>query len=144
MTFSGRPPASDSDATGRRTADPRRQAAPSEVRSVRTPDHVLRERRARDLDDALDASVAVTPHPSGPLIGLDALYDAHIVPSWLQPFAIGPNARFTRTPDSILRGHAGLPEDEALEPIAPETAADAIAAMTFDEAEAAAEAARAA
>ncbi|GLK76653.1 hypothetical protein GCM10008171_19070 [Methylopila jiangsuensis] len=144
MNFSGRPPASDSDATGLRPADSRRPQAPGEVRSVRTPDRVLRERRARDLTDALDASVPVTPQPPEPLLGLDALYDAHIVPSWLQPFAIGPNARFTRTPDSILRGHAGLPEDEALEPIAPETAADAIAAMTFDEAEVAAEAARAA
>ncbi|GLK54606.1 S-DNA-T family DNA segregation ATPase FtsK/SpoIIIE [Methylopila capsulata] len=142
MRSSGRPPASF-DADGRRQpADPRRGAAAGEVRTSRTPDRVLRERRAA-RDETLDGSVAVDPSL---LAGLEQALQApriefiveglapapSAVPSWLRPFAIGPNARFTRTPDSILRGptqSANAPSDAAT--IDPEAAADAIAAMAF-------------
>ncbi|GLK79472.1 DNA translocase FtsK [Methylopila turkensis] len=143
MRFSGRPPASSDLEAGRGPGDARRPQ--TEVRSVRTPDRVLRERRAA-RDETLDASVAVDP---GPLAGdaprtphasrIEFIVDAapapvgSSLPSWLQPFAISPNTRFTRTPDSILRGHAQAPDD-GVAPIEPEAAADAIAGMTFDDA----------
>ncbi|MFC3691133.1 DNA translocase FtsK [Chenggangzhangella methanolivorans] len=125
MRFSGRPPASDDSNATRGGQPSNRPAASSEVRSVRTPDHVLQARRAglAGLDEALSATVE---RP------VSALPEPSETPSWLKPFASGPNTRFTRTPDSILRGRnrvAGEPEDE--QPIEPEAAADAIAGMAF-------------
>ena len=122
MRFSGRPPASD-DSNATRGGQP---ATASEVRSVRTPDHVLQARRASvaGCEEALSASVesadSPLPHPSE-------------TPSWLKPFASGPNIRFTRTPDSILRGrnHVAGQREEEQPPIEAQTAADAIAGMAF-------------
>ncbi|MFD1703837.1 DNA translocase FtsK, partial [Methylopila henanensis] len=143
MRFSGRPPASSDLEAGRGPGDARRPQ--TEVRSVRTPDRVLRERRAA-RDETLDASVAVDPGPSAGdaqraphASRIEFIVDAapapvgSPLPSWLQPFAISPNTRFTRTPDSILRGHAQAPDD-GVAPIEPEAAADAIAGMSFDDA----------
>jgi S-DNA-T family DNA segregation ATPase FtsK/SpoIIIE len=63
-----------------------------DVSFVRTPDRVLRERRARGAD------TPSSPMPASPAPLLDP-----DLPSWLQPFAPGPDIRYTRTPDSILR-----------------------------------------
>ncbi|PZQ18885.1 MAG: DNA translocase FtsK [Ancylobacter novellus] len=126
MRFSGRPPFSD-DQTARGGQEAGRPLPPSQVRSVRTPDHVLQARRAQGTagcDDALAVSVERQAQP---------LPDATETPSWLKPFASGPNIRFTRTPDSILRGRnrvAGAETDEE-QPIEPQAAADAIAGMAF-------------
>ena len=114
MRFTGRPPASEDveSAVGR---------APGEVRVGRTPDAMLRQRRSAD-----PAPEAVTPpaEPSAPSLP---------IPSWLRPFASGPNTRFTRTPDSILRGRHRLPTiPEAAHPIEPEAAAEAMSGMAFE------------
>ena len=93
---------------------------------MRTPDHVLQARRANvaGCEEALSASVedvaSPLPHPSE-------------TPSWLKPFASGPNIRFTRTPDSILRGrnHVAGQREEEQPPIEAQAAADAIAGMAF-------------
>jgi S-DNA-T family DNA segregation ATPase FtsK/SpoIIIE len=111
MRFSGRPPVSE-DAV--ETAN--RREAPPLVRSVRTPDRVLRERRAAERDE----------------VGAAAAAPVDAIPSWLKPFASGPNARFTRTPDSILRGRHRLAEiPESAQPMEPEAAAEAMSHMSF-------------
>ncbi|WP_245479607.1 DNA translocase FtsK, partial [Hansschlegelia zhihuaiae] len=121
MRFSGRPPASDETAQGAAAAAGTRPS----VRSVRTPDSVLKARRARTgaEPEAMGDSVAARPRQWP---------EPNATPSWLQPFASGPNTRFTRTPDSILRGRQRVPEGaEEAQPIDPQTAADAIAGMAF-------------
>ncbi|GLK66508.1 DNA translocase FtsK [Hansschlegelia plantiphila] len=99
--------------------EPRRPAPPA-VRSVRTPDRVLRERRAAESSAEPIAAQAVSAR------------DVSSIPSWLRPFASGPNTRFTRTPDNILRGRHRLPSiPEAAQPMEPEVAAEAMSHMTF-------------
>ncbi|MFC7052415.1 DNA translocase FtsK [Hansschlegelia quercus] len=111
MRFSGRPPVSEDAAEAAN-----RREAPPLVRSVRTPDRVLRERRAAERDE-------VAASPGAP---------ADMIPSWLKPFASGPNARFTRTPDSILRGRHRLAEiPESAQPMEPDVAAEAMSHMSF-------------
>ncbi|MGA0533728.1 DNA translocase FtsK [Hansschlegelia sp. KR7-227] len=137
MRFSGRPPASD-DADRGSDGYGARRVAPPQVRNVRTPDRVLQERRAAQFaaSEALGAPVdlapaAVAAPPAPPRV----VENGASLPGWLQPFASGPNARFTRTPDSVLRGRHRIPSKPDAElPIEPEAAADAIAGMAFPDA----------
>ena len=128
MRFSGRPPASDDVAP--RPAE--RTVPRGEVRSVRTPDSVLLARRAGmpQVPEALELSLgASVDDPSLP----PARREEGKTPSWLKPFASGPNIRFTRTPESILRGkyRVSSPEAAAAQPIELQAAAEAIAGMAF-------------
>jgi S-DNA-T family DNA segregation ATPase FtsK/SpoIIIE len=95
----------------------------------RTPDHLLKAQRdeaaivpdggampegATLLLEGLGAIPALRPSLD------DLLTGAAPVPSWLRPFTMASNARFTRTPDYMIRGR-----DVPAQPALPAVAADA-------------------
>ena len=123
MRFSGRPPYFD-DESEPANAPAMRAPTAREVRNVRTPDSVLRARQAHRAAAACGDALEATVEPVQPV-------DEPATPSWLKPFASGPNTRFTRTPDSILRGRHRDQASEDEQPIEPQAAADAIAGMAF-------------
>src|SRR5215217_2730594 len=125
-TRPGKPPASHSAQVIGATLSYAAVLSPSQVRFVRTPDRVLRERRKamadpkRPHDITADAPAESSPHASAKAQrqprgtprahfgqGI-APTESHIaqawtLPSWLQPFASSPDVRFTRTPETIIR-----------------------------------------
>ncbi|WP_020181108.1 DNA translocase FtsK [Methylopila sp. M107] len=135
MRFNGQPPFPQDERPADGEPNLLRKPAPL-VRSVRTPDSVLQARRARSVaaanEAALEASVdeRAAPAPTAAAPAPEA-EDGAETPSWLKPFASAPNIRFTRTPDSILRGRTRGGSGEETQPIEPQAAADAIAGMAF-------------
>src|SRR5215210_4968964 len=125
-TRPGKPPASHPAQGIGATLSYAAVLSPSQVRFVRTPDRVLRERRDAEADpkrtqdltsdapaESNRQAVAKTqPQPRGTTTARlgqgiaptqSQIAHAWTLPSWLQPFASSPEVRFTRTPEAIIR-----------------------------------------